>query len=307
MPPDEGLALSPGGGRLRPAVRAGPRGGHLLRQVRHLSRRGRTQRSAARYSTPSTTTAGRRRTRPAGSTTTPGLVDTRARADGHSCRSFRSTLARAGLEDQVVSRGREVHDGLRRCGALPVECSSSTAGTPRRPPKPTTRAGRAGSRPGGALAIHDVFPDPRRRRPGALRHLPAGTRLRRLHRGGRARVRCGSWNALARGPDTGPSGRADRAADVRPASRHGRRRYRSGSMRIRCPVSLRSSSVARRCAWRRRARSSSLRTSRALAEAGLAHPVREVLAEGRLSFRREVVVRICSIIRRPMCTSSSSS
>ena len=39
-------------------------------------------------------------------------------------------------------------------------CCSSTAGTPTRPRPPTTRAGRRTWLVGGALAIHDVFPDP---------------------------------------------------------------------------------------------------------------------------------------------------
>ena len=45
--------------------------------------------------------------------------------------------------------------GERRCS-----CCSSTAATPRRPRSATSTAGRDGSDVGGALVIHDVFPDP---------------------------------------------------------------------------------------------------------------------------------------------------
>ena len=45
---------------------------------------------------------------------------------------------------------------------------------------------------GGALVIHDVFPDPARRRPGAVPHLPPRTRHRRFPRGGRDRFDAGA-------------------------------------------------------------------------------------------------------------------
>ena len=56
---------------------------------------------------------------------------------------FRRTIARAGLEDQVVAViGRSTT--VARTGALPCRCSSSTAGTPRSTRRTTTPAGRTG-------------------------------------------------------------------------------------------------------------------------------------------------------------------
>ena len=66
-----------------------------------------------------------------------------------------------------------------------------------RPPRPTTRAGRRGWRRGGALAIHDVFPDP-----ADGGQPPYRVYLRALQSGGFAEVRReGSLRVLER---TGP-------------------------------------------------------------------------------------------------------
>ena len=59
--------------------------------------------------------------------------------------TFRRTIARAGLEDQVVAVIGQEHDRSARTGALPCRCCSSTAGTPRCTPRTTTPAGRRGS------------------------------------------------------------------------------------------------------------------------------------------------------------------
>ena len=72
--------------------------------------------------------------------------------------TLRHTLDAAGLEDHVVAVVGQV-DGRGRGGARRCRCCSSTAATPRRPRSATSTAGPGGWT-GGALVIHDVFPDP---------------------------------------------------------------------------------------------------------------------------------------------------
>ena len=71
--------------------------------------------------------------------------------------TFRRTLDAAGLDDTVVAVvGKSTvvaAAGERRCS-----CCSSTAATARPPHSRTSTAGPAGSRVGGTLLIHDVFP-----------------------------------------------------------------------------------------------------------------------------------------------------
>ena len=82
------------------------------------------------------------------------------------------------------------------CGGCRSAWCSSTAATPTPPRSPTTRAGRRGSRSGGVLAIHDVFPDPadggqapyriyqRALKSGAFTEIPGEGSLRLLERTG---------------------------------------------------------------------------------------------------------------------------
>ena len=166
------LRGGPGRGRVHArrrgpgAARRGARGGGG--RVR-CSRSGRTAASrpstsaprrarAAPSSTPSTTTGGRRRTRRAGSTTTSGSS---TRAPGAWTRS-RSSAARSRTPGSRTSssrssarRRRSPRTGRRRSGSC-----SSTAATPSTSRSPTTRAGRATSRPAALLVFHDVFEDP---------------------------------------------------------------------------------------------------------------------------------------------------
>ena len=116
-------------------------------------------RPAARCS-PSTTTAARRRTRPAGSTTTRrwstrefGRLDTLPDVP-------RAPSTDAGLEDEVVA----VVGRSTTVSALLAHAARAAVHR-RRPHRRARRhrlrrAGRRGSRHGGTLAIHDVFPDP---------------------------------------------------------------------------------------------------------------------------------------------------
>ena len=75
------------------------------------------------------------------------------------CRSFgrRSRTRTRGRASSPWSASRPTWPG---CGGPRSGCCSSTAGTARPTWSPTTRAGRHGWRAAGALAFHDVFPDP---------------------------------------------------------------------------------------------------------------------------------------------------
>jgi len=95
---------------------------------------------------------------------------------------FRATLAGLGLDDDVVAivgRSADVARLWRApLGMLFIDGGHTEA---------AAQADYEGWAPhvarGGALAIHDVFPDP-----AAIPHLPAGAGLRLVHRGGRRRL-----------------------------------------------------------------------------------------------------------------------
>ena len=143
----------------------------------------------------STTTGARRRTRPAGSGTTPSLVDadlgvmdTLPPVPPHHLR--RRSGGRRGR------RRRPVADGGRHWRHAAGAAASSTAATASSRPGPTTPAGRPTSRSDGLLAIHDVFPDPADggRPPYEEIYLPALASGRFVRRLG-ARARSGSCAA----------------------------------------------------------------------------------------------------------------
>ena len=156
----------------------------------------------------------------------PGLVNPRTgRLD--TLPHMRATLGDAGVEDDVivvVGRSAQVARLWRTPVGLLFIDGGHTEAAARADYEGWAPLGRAR----GCAGDPRRLPGPGRRRPGAPRHLPAGTDLRRLHRGGRA--------GFAAGPGTHrrghliPAIRPVRAADVLPASRHGRRRYR----RARC-------------------------------------------------------------------------
>ena len=156
MPPDEGLALfdaAVGRRGRRPAAR----GRQLLRQVGDLPR-ARPPGTATRCCSPSTTTAGRRRTSPAGSSTNPIWSIPRSAA---------STRCPASAEPSTTpasSPGSSPSSATRRPSAghwtTPLAFLFIDGGHGASRPTPTTTAGCPHVRPGGTLAIHDVFPDP---------------------------------------------------------------------------------------------------------------------------------------------------
>ena len=154
MPDDEGLGAARRRRRRRPR-RAAARDRHVLRQVGGVPRRGGASR--ARCASPSTITAARRRTRPAGSTTIPRSSIPRPVA-WTRCRSSaaRSTppASKTSWSRSSAIRFRWRGRGVRRSASC-----SSTAATPKTSRWPTTRNGRRTSRR-GVLAIHDVFEDP---------------------------------------------------------------------------------------------------------------------------------------------------
>jgi len=113
-------------------------------------------RAAGQLVSQSTITAARRSTSPAGSTTIPLWSTADRRLD--TLPALRATLAAAGLEDHVVVV-------VGRSADVAALAHAAGPGVHRR------RAHRAGGddglpglgrwvAPGGALAIHDVFPDP---------------------------------------------------------------------------------------------------------------------------------------------------
>ena len=107
----------------------------------------------------STTTTAPRRTRPDGSTTTPGLVDpATGRIDTlpHLAPHGRRGRARGDRRrpgGRLADRRRALEHAVR-----PAASSTGDTATSRR--GPTTGAGRRTWPLGGRLAIHDVFPDP---------------------------------------------------------------------------------------------------------------------------------------------------
>ena len=107
----------------------------------------------------STTTTAPRNTKPGWEYHDTSMVDAGHRPVRHAAdaaphaRRRRTRRPRRRRRRQVVRRRRG--RGERRCGSC-----SSTAGTPTRPRSRTSTAGRGGSTVGGALVIHDVFPNP---------------------------------------------------------------------------------------------------------------------------------------------------
>ena len=188
MPEDEGALLHRRRGRAA-RRRPGAGGRHLLRQVRDLPRR-RGPRGRAAPSSPSTTTAARRRTRPAGSTTTPTLVDPEFGLMD-TLPVFRRTIARAGLEDEVVAVVGRSHDGRRalaHAAGAAVHRRRPRRGARRRTTTPAGRRWVAARR----RARHPRrLPATRGRRPGAVPRLPAGAGERRLRPRPRRSARCG--------------------------------------------------------------------------------------------------------------------
>ena len=157
MPEDEGLLLHrvarerlPHGPVLEVGTYCGKSAIYLGAAAREVGRHRRS---------PSTTTAARRRTRPAGSTTTPSLVDPEFGLMD-TLPVFRRTLARAGLEDQVVAVVGRSHHGLARCWRTPAVAALHRRRA-RRGARPE-RLHRLGALADGRrlLVIHDVFPDP---------------------------------------------------------------------------------------------------------------------------------------------------
>ena len=116
----------------------------------------------------------------------PGLVDpATGRLD--TLPRLRATLAAAGVEDDVVvvvGRSAEVARLWRTpLGMVFIDGGHTDAAAV------TDYEGWAPwVAPGGVLAIHDVFPRPGRRRPGAVPDLPAGAEVRRVHGNPRRRL-----------------------------------------------------------------------------------------------------------------------
>ena len=191
MPDDEGLALH----RLaRERLPHGPVAGDrdLLRQVGALPRR-RGAGGRAAWCSPSTTTAGRRRTRPAGTTTTRRSW-TRPPGAWTPCRSSAGRSSEAGLEDVVVG----VVGASATVAAqwrTPLSLLFIDGGHGNEPAHADYHGWARWVMPGGLLAIHDVFPDPADGgRPPYDVYLRA-LGLRRVHRGRGRRARCGCCGA----------------------------------------------------------------------------------------------------------------
>ena len=169
MPDDEGLALHAAGSRAARSVRCS-RSGRTAGSRRCTSARPRAKR--ARCCSRSTITAVRRRTRPVGTTTTPKSSIprpgrwTRCRSSG--ARSTRPTSKTS------WSRSSATRSRSRGCGRRRSASSSSTAATPKTSRSADYARWSPHVAPGGVLAIHDVFEDPGRRRPGAVPRVGAG-------------------------------------------------------------------------------------------------------------------------------------
>ena len=168
MPEDEGLLLHRvARERLRTA---GARGRHLLRQVRDLPRRRRARGRAA----PSFTVDHHR-----------GSEENQAGWEHHDASLvdaesglmdtlpvFRRTIARAGLEDQVVAvvgRSTTVAAHWR----TPLSMLFIDGGHAEEHAQNDYTGWAPWLMPGGALVIHDVFARPGGRRPGAVPRVPA--------------------------------------------------------------------------------------------------------------------------------------
>ena len=130
----------------------------------------------------------------------PGCMDTLPVLPAHDPRGrARGLGGRRSSATRPRSAAHWAH-AARRC------CSSTAATAPSRPTA-TTRAGRRRSRPGGLLAIHDVFPDPADGGRPPLRDLLPGARSGGVRRGERPSARSG----CSAGPEIG-AGRPGQSA-----------------------------------------------------------------------------------------------
>ena len=194
MPPDEGLALYAAGvDASAPGARSAvARDRQLLRQVGHLPGcRGRRRQTWC--CSPSTTIAAPRRTRPAGSGTSPtSSIPTVGRMD--TLPLFRRTIYDAGLEGHVGRHGGRCAD------ARPLLDDAAGAAVHRRRPRrragaPRLRAVDAVRGARRAAGHPRRVPRPRRRRP-ARRSRSTGGRWRRATSPRSAA--CGSLRVLER-------------------------------------------------------------------------------------------------------------
>ena len=116
--------------------------------------------------------------------------------------TFRRTLDAAGLDDTIVAvvgKSPVVARGWR----TPLQLLFIDGGHSETAAQQDFDGWARWVAVGGALVIHDVFPDPARRRPSAVQHLLPRTGIRRVHRGGCDRFAAGA------GADA-PAGRAQR-------------------------------------------------------------------------------------------------
>ena len=163
MPDDEGEALFEAALRARPGRRPGReardlrRDRRLVRQVDRLPRRGgrgHRSRPALRRPPP----------RLGGEPARVGVPRGRPRRRRGRAASTPCCTGVARLRRRVSSRpwwaSSATRPPWRRAGTGRWRSASSTAGTARSRPGPTSGAGRPTSPLGGWLAIHDVFPDP---------------------------------------------------------------------------------------------------------------------------------------------------
>ena len=189
MPPDEGLALYETAAAYA-ARRPGRRDRHLLRQVDHLPGRRRPRRPASVVVTVDHH-HGSEENQPGWEYHDTELVDpATGRLD--TLPHFRATLAAAGLEEQVIaivgrSGRRWPRCGARRSGMLFIDGGHTDAAAV----ADYEGWAPAGGASGGALAIHDVFPDPADGGQAPYRIYQRALALGRVHAGagGRAALR----------------------------------------------------------------------------------------------------------------------
>ena len=158
MPPDEGDALHAAALEARAAVPGAPFaevGSYCGRSTIWLGPR---PAPAARCSWRSTTTGARRRTRPAGTTTSP-TWSTPALGRMDTLPIFRRTVFDAGLEDHVVAAVGQ-SPAVARIWSTPLALCFIDGGHGREPARLDYEGWAGLVAPGGTLAIHDVFPDP---------------------------------------------------------------------------------------------------------------------------------------------------
>ena len=111
---------------------------------------------------------------------------------------FRRTIARAGLEDQVVAVVGRSHDGRRALAHAAVAAVHRRRARRGARAERLHRLGALGDARAARWSIHDVFPRPGGRRPAAVPRLPARARERRLRPRSRRSARCGCYAARRR-------------------------------------------------------------------------------------------------------------